>query len=945
MKKNLLKLYKSFAVLLIALSFAVPAHAQHACAITAVLDAEAKTISVSQQLNYVNASPDTLQTIVLNDWISSYASKDTPLAKRFSDEFIRSFHLAKAHDRGGTENLTIRFENGLAADWFRMNDQPDLVEINLPVKLLPGQSIQFSLAYKVKIPNDRFTRYGYGKAGEFYLRNWYLAPARYDNHHFSKYSNNNSDDIANAITAYDISFTIPSGLKLYTDTETRSSGSGNVYQLHTTKNDFCMFVSQENRFKLYKNDITEVLTDLNDNNVNEIQKALLIDKIVRYVDSNIGHYPHSKITVAQADYERNPFYGLNQLPAFISPFPNDFLYEIKFLKTYLNNFLKTSLQLDPRADNWIYDGLQVYIMMKYIDEHYPGIKMMGNVSKMGLFKSYNLTQLDFNEQYSYFYMLMARKNLDQPIGAPKSDLIKFNEQIAGKYRAGLSFRYLSDYIGNENMQQSIATFYSDNTKSTVPTRRSDFEAILKSRTEKNIDWFFKTIIDSRDIVDYKFGNVSKTRDSITFTIKNKTGTTVPIPIYGIKNKEIVFKQWLEGVSKDSTFTVPRESATKIVLNYKNEVPEYNLRNNWRSLKDFRISNRPIKFVFMKDLEDPYYNQILYVPTLTYNLYDGLSPGFRFHNKTILDKPFIFDLNPMYSSNNQSLVGNFSVAVNQNNREGKLYGMRYQVNGSYFHYAPESAYLKLTPIVFFKFRDFDFRNNHKQTLVLRNVIVRRDNLPSDAEDELENYSVFNAKFIDGNSEATKHFGYTTDLQLSKTFGKASIDVQYRKLFNDNRQISIRLYAGTFLYNRTDTDYFSFGLDRPTDYLFDYDFYGRSEKSGLFSQQLIIAEGGFKSKLANPFANQWIATANVGFNIWNWVEVYGDAGFVKSRFQERDFVYDSGIRLNLVTDYFELYFPVYSNNGWEIGQQNYNEKIRFVVTLDPKLLINLFTRKWF
>jgi hypothetical protein len=31
-----------------------------------------------------------------------------------------------------------------------------------------------------------------------------------------------------------------------------------------------------------------------------------------------------------------------------------------------------------------------------------------------------LTQLDFNEQYSYFYMLMARKNLDQPLENTKN---------------------------------------------------------------------------------------------------------------------------------------------------------------------------------------------------------------------------------------------------------------------------------------------------------------------------------------------------------------------------------------------------------------------------------------------------------------------------------------------------------------------------------------------
>lgn len=90
---------------------------------------------------------------------------------------------------------------------------------------------------------------------------------------------------------------------------------------------------------------------------------------------------------------------------------------------------------------------------------------------------------------------------------------------------------------------------------------------------------------------------------------------------------------------------------------------------------------------------------------------------------------------------------------------------------------------------------------------------------------------------------------------------------------------------------------------------------------------------------------MATTNVSFNIWNWVEVYGDLGFVKNEYTNPEFVYDNGIRLNLVTDYFELYFPVYSNNGWEIAQPNYNEKIRFIVTLDPKILVNLFTRKWF
>ena len=180
-----------------------------------------------------------------------------------------------------------------------------------------------------------------------------------------------------------------------------------------------------------------------------------------------------------------------------------------------------------------------------------------------------------------------------------------------------------------------------------------------------------------------------------------------------------------------------------------------------------------------------------------------------------------------------------------------------------------------------------------------------------------------------------------------FSKLSFELEYRKLFESNRQFNFRFFAGKFLSNSIDpnTTYFDYALDRPNDYLFDYNYLGRSEETGIYSQQIIIAEGGFKSKLENPFSNNWMATVNTSVNVWRWIEFYSDFGFMKRKGEKERLVYDSGIRLNLVTDYFELYFPLYSNNGWEVSQPNYDEKIRFIVTLSPKTLTGLFTRKWF
>ncbi|MRX70430.1 aminopeptidase [Flavobacterium resistens] len=907
-----------------------------------------KTLNVRQDITYYNTSNDSLISIVLNDWNNAFSDKNTPLARRFSDEFYRGFHLAKPEERGNTTILNLTDSDNMALEWERTDKNPDFIVIKLNRKLRPGEKMDLHLTYIAKIPSAKFTHYGFDQNGGMNLKNWFLTPARFENHRFVKNNNFNLDDIANSVVDYQLEIKLPAKYSISTDLDSVSKDESNPsftsYLFSgTNRTDFNVIIEKQNNFRSYTTGNLEVVSDLKTKKLNEIQRAIVINRVASFANQFIGKYPHSKITVSQADYDRNPFYGLNQLPSFISPFSDEFIFEITFLKTYLNNYLKNSLRLDPRQDNWVYDGIQIYAMMKYMEENHLDQKMLGRLSDMKLFKSYNITNLTFNEQYSYYYMLMARKNLDQPLGDPKNTLIKFNEQIASKYRAGLSLSYLDDYLNHNIVPESVQEFYTLN--KSQQTNRYDLETILNKKSNKNIEWFFRTIIESRDIIDYKFTDVSRTKDSVQFSIKNVTGVYAPIPVYGMKKNEIAFKEWIEPKNNDSVYHFERKNADKLVLNYDNEVPEYNQRNNWKSLKSIAITNRPIKFNFAKDLEDPYYNQILYIPTLTYNYYDGFTPGIRFHNKTILDKPFNFDINPAYSIKAGTISGSSAFSWNQYYRNSTLYNVRYSISQNYFHYAPDAAYFRLNPMVQLRIREENFRDNRKQLIMFRQVIVNREASQYITDNSKPNYSIFNARYSNIKTELVNHFSYMNDIQFSGDFGKLSGEVEYRRLFENNHKLNLRLYAGMFLYNTTNSDYFSFGLDRPTDYLFDYNLFGRSESTGFFSQQYVIAEGGFKSQLEPSYANQWMTTMNASYAIWNWVEVYGDVGFLKNKHQKEFFAYDSGIRLNLVPDYFELYFPVYSNNGWEIAQSNYNEKIRFVITFSPKTLLNLFTRKWF
>ncbi|MDA9775210.1 metalloprotease, partial [Algibacter sp.] len=332
-----------------------------------------------------------------------------------------------------------------------------------------------------------------------------------------------------------------------------------------------------------------------------------------------------------------------------------------------------------------------------------------------------------------------------------------------------------------------------------------------------------------------------------------------------------------------------------------------------------------------------------------NIYDGFTAGAKIYNKTVLRKLFNYKIAPRYSFKSRSLTGSASIFKSHDIQNKNLYAIYYGIVGGYNSYAEDLFVRQITPSIQFRFRqNDDFRSNKKKWLSIRHVNIQRDRDDSNLLTTTEpNYSVFNIRYVNSNDNLINYNKWYTDFQAGQDFSKVSFNYEYRRLFESNRQINIRAFAGVFLKNKTDinSNYFSFALDRPTDYLFDYNYLGRSEASGIFSQQYITAEGGFKSKLETPFANQWITTINMSTTLWKYVLAYGDIGLVKNKFDSAHFVYDSGVRINLVTDYFEIYLPIYSNLGWEIGQPNYDQKIRFKFTADPQVLLGLFRRRWF
>ncbi|MDT0607691.1 metalloprotease [Croceitalea rosinachiae] len=934
--------------------FAFSLHAQHVNELTASLDGESNQIEIKQRFVYVNNSKTTLNSLYFYDWNNAYSNNTTPLSKRFGEDFNRSLHLAKNKERGFTIITSIVDDSYGGLNWERTSGQ-DIIKIELSKPLAPNESVELFLTYTLQLPNDKFTKYGHKADGGFYLKDWYLTPVVFKSE-WLLYSNKGLDDLYTDIAKTDINLIFPRGLFAasnfdYSNVSTFPGGQRMTLKGENRKSCQIIITPQKQFTKHITSQLT-VTTDINASKYDDISQGISINRVTKFLNENLGSYPHRNLLVSALDYNKSPLYGLNQLPSFVRPYEEQFQFEMMFLKTALNSFLQETLFLDPRKERWVNDAIANYLMINYVEKNYPEQKLIGKLSNVWGVRGFHLAKMDFNEQYYLLQMLSARRNIDQSLNTPNDSLIIFNQKIANRYKAGLGLAYLADYIGKERVDSTIIDFY--NVQKLVPkTNVSDFREVLKQCADDEIDWFFDEYVGTRKKIDFKIKKIEKTEDSITFTLKNKRGTNVPISLFGLQKDSVVSKYWFSDIDSSKTYTIPRSGEDRLVLNYDQKIPEFNQRDNWKTLNGFFSSNKKLQFRFFKDTEDPYYTQVFYVPIVNFNIYDGITPGMRIYNKTFLERQFNYDISPTYSFLERTLVGSASVRYRKYHGKSGLYVSNYSIGGSTSHFQENSRFTTITPAISFGWRPNDLRSNRRQSLLFRHRNVFRtidEGVLADQSIDLDlannpDYSVFNIRYRNFDNNIINYKSSLLDFQHSSEFTKLSLELEYRKLYESNRQLNLRFYAGKFLRNKTNSDFFSFALDRPTDYMFDLGYLGRSEDSGLTSQQIIIAEGGFKSQFEDQFGSDWIATTNASFNLWRWVELYGDIGFIGDRSENARFVYDSGVRLNLVTDYFELYFPIYSNNGWEVAQPNYANTIRFVVTISPRTLTGLFTRRWF
>ena len=906
-----------------------------------VLDSKKDILNISQKIVYHNTSSQELNEIYFHNWPNSFSSNKSPLNQRLLDDFKKDFHFAKDHDKGFTKIETIKVNNQKVT--FE-NTEIDILKINLSQNLHPKDSVIISANYQVKIPNGKYTKYGKIKNG-YHLRYWYLVPAVFTNNKWQTLHNLNLDDLFQEVANYNISLKTDKHFKISSNLKV-SQQNNNTYDLvGNQKKDIILNLSIEDKFQSFQTDSLTIITDIFKDRINNTITTEILQKEIDFIQEFLGDYPHKELLLDGNSVNKNSLKELYGLPSWMKAYPKNFKYELQLLQGLTIKFIDDSFLFNKREDLWLSDGLQTYLMVEYLKKHYPELSLWGRYSKIWGFRTYKLSQIKQYDKYAIIHQLRARKLLNQALITRADSLSNANKKLVNKFKAGIALEYLKDFISGDTVNKTIQNFYTS--KKLKTTSSKDFETLLKKATNKNIDWFFEDFLYTDKSIDYKIKSVEKTanNDSLEITIKNLKETPYPISFYTINDKNVLSKKWLTGIDSIKKITIKNSDAIDIVgLNYEQSYPEFNSLDNYKKTNNSLIK-KPLKFKFSKDFEDPFYTQIFFEPRVKYNLYDGVVLQLNFNNKHFIKHNFQYSLSPGYAFGSKEISGKFSFDYDIFYENSKLlYKTAHGFGGSSFNYDEDLRYRSFSPYTRIFFRRNNLRNLANSSILAKLNYIDREVLPGLQENsEEDNYSIFSLKYSYFNPTILRDTRFVFGTELAQNFSKLIADFRYIHFFSRRRSFDIRLYGGLFLSNNTQSDFFDFNLNRGSDYLFEQKLLGRSEDTGFFSQQYVFTDGGFKSFFnQNTQSNSQIYTANTSVGVWNWLEVYNDFGFLKNKNEKGRFFYENGLRLNFVTDFFEIYLPIYTNEGLEFNSGNYASKIRFTITTKLNKIYNFFRR---
>lgn len=911
------------------------------------LDTIRHELHVEQEFILINQSLKTLNEVYFHSWANAYSGKLTVLNKIKLQDRKGALHFSEREQRGSLSDLI--FQNTDSDTISHQTQEREFVKIDLPTFWRRGESIRLKASYVVKIPFDAVTRYGKSPNGNYLLKYFFLQPATVNSTgHWVLQHYKDFEELAAYPSFYQLKISYPENYQMTSDLESDgefwTAQNLEHFRIYLTKNEL-----EKHSFLLKESGINVDFGFSYDSIQKPIIDSLLPHQL-SFLEKHLGQLPTNQLFISYKTKKEQEYFGVDDLDAWlfeIQLFTEEEKNSLKLFQILSYEYIDRLFSVNKIKDHWLKNGLQFYMLMKYVDETYPDLKLAGHlpdkIKVLGIkpLNFFHAAKLKMNDRYKLLYLYLARQNYDQPINTPLDELSNMNQIAMSGFKTGLTFYYMDQYLGKDYFYELIKNFSEESRGKLVS--QMDFRNYLVENSPKNLSWFFDDYIDKKDKINFKILNAKDSEESLKINVKNQTEFLGPFQVVASKNGIPVAEEWYESSEKKTEVDFPKGEYDKIEINPGYLFPEFNDRDNYMRTKGLFKNGKKIQLKLYSDIENPEYSQIFMNPQIRWNNYDKFLIGMRFHNQSLLTRPFKWNITPKISTGTGKVAGSGGIQNTFTPQKTIFRSITVGASAKYEHYDQDLTYLKWSAYV-----STNFEKDPRETLS-HGFIFSYDNLDKEVpkfeiQTDEDKYGLWNLTYYYSKPDYINESYGSVTLQTTETFQKVMGEIYYRWRFSPKKQLGLRLFAGSFITNEGDTDYFNFGVSKVSDYAFNLNLLGRSESSGILSQQYVMAESGFKSQF-DFTVNQWVIATNFEFPILKILDIYADAGVYKNKYQNAEFIYDTGIRFKVIPDFLEFYLPLQSSLGFEPGMDKYWERIRFTFNFNLSSIINYLRRGWY
>lgn len=936
--------------------------------IEASLDEKSHMISGHVLIRYQNNSPESLDKIFFHLWPNAYSSKSTAFAKQALEMGMTDFHFSSADERGGIDSLDFKIDNKKVL-WKLDGENPDIALLILEDEIASGAVVEITTPFKVKIPKS-FSRMG--RSGSSYqITQWYPKPAVYDMNGWHPMPYLSMGEFYAEFGSYDVTLEVPDNYivaatgTLQNEEEKRwinslASGNPNSKSADNRKtinfkednvHDFAWFANPEFKVSNSKlqldNNVVDVFTYSTEIQADYWEKAIeYTASALEFFSEKLGNYQYDQYSVVQAPLQAG---GGMEYPTItvIDQVTNDEELQHVIAHEVGHNWFQGVLGFDERTYPWMDEGLTTFYDHRYINNALNTKDRFNHYLPSFIAKNVDLPLIN------YAVLTQSSRYLDQPVNTPSKELSLNNYVLSAYMKPALAFQYLQDYLGEDELDRIMKSFYQK-WKFRHPgpdDLRQEFEFL----SNKNLDWFFDGLINSNNKIDYKLKSKKKSGGEFQVEVENVGSIKAPYVVGGVDKETGSKLVWNEGHDSVDIVNLPQGDYKQISIDPEGRSLDINRYNNQKEGFLFK-GWKEAQYKFGLGLDDDTKKGRFFMPLLGFNAYDGLMIGFSDHSAMAPNFNFQDNSSIFYGLGTSDVIGDLNFRKNHYADNTKPKQITYGINTRSFHLNKNDnfdynlRYAKVQPYIRYQVKpDFKHPVTHIISYHLNYYGFEGPQfLNNEYQGKKWNKFAWNHQLRYKLDKVTALFPHSIELMLEyesyenvnqedHNYLNLSLEWNSEFMYANKRNIGLRVYYSKFLANsQRDIGSVNNNFVRGTRSLsyqgftdnYEELFIGRSDQSSLWTQQILMREGGLKYTTGSSFANlgqsnDYIASVNFTidppFNLPKFLPVkfYFDAGIYNSKATSTDefeakSLYSGGLQFTIVDEMFEFYVPIFNSD---------------------------------